>query len=292
MILNQANLRAMFTGFRTSFNIGFRNAETFWQLIATLIPSSALEEKYGWFGQFPGVQEWVGDRIIKNLMVHDYAIKNIEFESTVSVKKREIETDQYGVYTPILQEMGHAAATHPDELVFNLLEQGFDTLCYDGQNFFDTDHPVGNTSVSNMQDGSGTPWFLLDTSRPLKPLIFQRRKDYNLQTIMDEKSDPVFMRNEYIYGIDADVNVGFGFWQLAAGSKAELNDVNFDALYAGMFSLKSNEGRPLGIRPRVIVYGPSNSARVDQLIKTQLSVGGGNNIRYNRVQCMEVPWLP
>ncbi len=292
MIVNQANLRGMFIGFRTSFNTGFRGAETFWSQIATLVPSSVLEEKYGWLGQFPRLREWVGDRIVKNLVVHDYAIKNIEFESTIGVEKREIETDQYGVYNPIMEEFGYAAATHPDELAFGLLEKGFETPCYDGQYFFDTDHPVGNQSVSNMQAGNGPPWFLLDTGRALKPLIFQRRKDYNLVTVMQEESIPVFMRNEYLYGVDCDLNVGFGFWQLAAGSKAELNADNFDALYAGMFGLRSDEGRPLGIRPRTIVYGPSNSARVDQLIKVQLSVGGGNNIRYNKVECLEVPWLP
>ncbi len=291
MIINAGNLNILFTGFRTAFNTGFRTSEVYWSQLATLVPSTALEEKYGWLGQFPRLREWAGDRVIQNLIVHDYAIKNVEFESTVSVKKRQIETDQYAVFTPIMQEMGFAAATHPDELCFGLLEKGFETACYDGQNFFDTDHPVGGQSVSNMQAGSGNPWFLLDNNRPLKPLIFQRRKDYNLINITHDRDEPVYMRGEYVYGVDCDVNVGFGFWQLAAASKAELNDDNFNDLYAGMQAQRSDEDRPLGIRPRVLVCGPSNRARALEVVKAEKKSNGADNINRNVVDVLEVPWL-
>ena len=42
----------------------------------------------------------------------------------------------------MMTEMGRASAVHPDELVFALLKNAHATLCYDGQNFFDNDHPV------------------------------------------------------------------------------------------------------------------------------------------------------
>ena len=35
-----------------------------------------------------------------------------------------------------------SSSGHPDELIFNLLKNGFTSPCFDGQNFFDTDHPV------------------------------------------------------------------------------------------------------------------------------------------------------
>jgi len=38
--------------------------------------------------------------------------------------------------------MGESAATLADDLVWGLLPKGKTTLCYDGQNFFDSDHPV------------------------------------------------------------------------------------------------------------------------------------------------------
>lgn len=66
--------------------------------------------------------------------------------------------------------------------------------------------------------GNDTAWYLLCTSRPLKPLIFQQRKAPKFVSKTDEKDDNVFMQKQYIYGCDCRDNVGFGFWQMAYGS--------------------------------------------------------------------------
>src|SRR5699024_11284349 len=95
------------------------------------------------------------------------------------------------VYAPLFREMGYAAGTHPDEIVFGLLKNGTSGTCYDGKAFFAVDHPVypnadgsGDAeSVSNWLRPAavgetvtdGTPWFVLDVSRPLRPFIFQER---------------------------------------------------------------------------------------------------------------------
>jgi len=296
VIINKANLSALFIAFKAAFNEGFRGAKPQWEQVATLVPSTTKEEKYGWLGQFPRLREWVGDRQVKNLAAHDYSIRNKSFEATIGVKREEIEDDSYGVFKPLFQEMGYAAVTHPDELVYGLLAAGFASLCFDGQYFFDTDHPVGDeangiASVSNMQAGGGNAWFLLDAKRPLKPLIFQKRKDYNLQTLIGEDDEAVFMRGEYRYGVDARGNVGYGFWQLAFGSKATLDETNFNAARVAMLAFKSDEGRPLGIQPTVLICGPSNAALAEKLLLTATLANGASNPNYKKVELLVVPWL-
>jgi phage major head subunit gpT-like protein len=256
LIVNKSSLSILYQAFKTAFNTGFRGTETYWERIATVVPSTTKEEKYGWLGQWPRLREWIGDRQIKNLALHDYSIKNKKFESTVAIPRDDLEDDTYGVFTPLFQEMGHAAKTHPDELVFALLPAGFTELTFDGQFFFDTDHPVNGASVSNMQAGGGTAWFLLDTRRALKPLILQRRRDYDFKNMTAGEDEAVFMRDEYRYGIDARLNVGFGLWQTAFGSKATLDQTNFDSAVEAGMSLKSDEGRPLGITYDLLVCGP------------------------------------
>ncbi len=290
LVVNKANLGIVFTAFKTAFNTGFRTQETFWQRIATLVPSTTSKEEYGWLGQWPRLREWIGDREVKSLELHEYSIKNKKFESTVSVIKDNIEDDSYGIFSPMMQEMGFAAATHPDELIFALLAAGFATTCYDGQYFFDTDHPVGGASVSNMQAGAGNAWFLLDTRRALKPLIFQRRKDYDFKTMNAADDEAVFMRDEYRYGVDARVNVGFGFWQTAFGSKAALDATNFEAAYTAMMSFKSDEARPLGIMPNLLVCGPSSRSAAKAVLDKEY-VAGDSNINYQAVDLLVVPWL-
>lgn len=291
MIINQANLSNLFTGFKAAFNTGFRSAQPMWDKVATQVPSSNKTEDYAWLGQFPRLREWIGDRQVKNLAASKYSILNKSFESTVAVMRDDIDDDQYGVYTPLFAEMGYAAQTHPDELIFALLAAGFATNCYDGQYFFDTDHPVAGGTVANTDGGSGAAWFLLDTRRPLKPLIFQKRKDYNLQVLQDEKDEAVFMRKEYRYGVDARCNAGYGFWQQAWGSKQTLDATHFDAGVAAMLAFKSDDGRPLGVNPSLLVVGPTNRAAGRALIEAERLASGASNTNFKAVELYVCPWL-
>ncbi|NOR70975.1 MAG: hypothetical protein GQ532_14980 [Methylomarinum sp.] len=291
IILNKANLTIIFQAFNTAFKKGLGLHESQWQRIATLVPSSAKEEKYAWLGQWPRLRKWIGDRQIKSLSLSDYSIKNEPFEATVAIPKDDIEDDSYGVYSPLMEEMGSAANDHPDELVFGLLGEGFTKPCFDGQFFFDTDHPVGDASVSNMQAGAGAAWFLLSTRRALKPIIFQRRKDYTFATMTSVDDEAVFMRKEFRYGIDARVNVGFGLWQTAFGSKATLDASNFEAAIVAGMSLETDEGRKLGIKYDLLVVGPGNFAAAKALIEKATLAGGEDNTNYKAVELLVVPWL-
>ena len=179
-----------------------------------------------------------------------------------------IEDDKFGIYGPMFDEMGRMSKQHPDDVVFSLLGKGFETLCYDNQYFFDADHPVYNdegsqtgVSVSNVQAGAGLGWYLLDTTRGVKPIIWQERLPYKLQALDKDSDENVFFLDEYIYGVRARCNAGFGLWQLAFGSKAELTTANYAAARAAMMAFKSDNGRRLGITPNLLVVPPELEAK-------------------------------
>ncbi len=291
-----ANLAVLFTAVKANFQQGRDMYKPTWQKIATLVPSTTAVETYAWLGEFSRLREWIGERQINRMKMHGYTLANKKFEATEGIPRDYVEDDTYGVLMPKFQDMGYAASTHPDEMLYALLASGFDELCYDGQPFFDTDHPVGPEggaeSVSNMQMGTKPPWFLLDTTRPLKPLIYQRRKDYNLSNKTDaSNSDHVYMTDEFLYGVDGRGNWGFGFWQQAFASKAELTEENFNTNYAAMMSVKSDNGRPLGIMPSLLVVGPSNRAAANAVVEALLAESGKSNTNYKAVEVLVVPWL-
>lgn len=58
-------------------------------------------------------------------------------------------------------------------------------------------------------------WYLLDTSRPLKPLILQINQEARFSAQDNPDNEAAFMRKEFRYGIDTQDNAGYGFWQLA-----------------------------------------------------------------------------
>lgn len=292
MDITQNTVKALYTAVKTAFSDGRNGYQPKWQQVATLVPSTTMTEDYAWLGEFSRLREWIGERQINRMKVHGYSLKNKKYEATEGVPREYVEDDTVGVLMPKFQDMGYAAATHPDELVFGLLAEGFTTLCYDGQNFFDTDHPVGDDVASNMQSGSGAPWFLLDTSRPLKPLIYQRRSDYELRAKTDAgTSDHVFLHDEYLYGVNGRGNVGFGFWQQAFASKAELSAANFNSAYETLSGMKSDKGRPLGIMPNLLVVGPKNRAAAKTIIEAENNAQGASNINYKAVEVLVVPWL-
>lgn len=296
MEISAAALQAVYTAVKTAFAQGRTSYTPMWEKIATLVPSTTAQEDYHWLGEFSRLREWIGERQINKAKMHGYTIKNKKFEGTEGIRSEYIEDDTFGVLMPKFQDMGYAAATHPDELIFQMLASGFTNLCYDGQPFFDTDHPGfkdgAEVSVSNMQAGAGAPWFLLDTRRPLKPLIFQRRRDYRLLAKTDAgNSDHVFMTDEYLYGVDARVNAGFGFWQQAFGSKADLDETNFNDAWAAMGAFQSDKERPLGIMPNMLVVGPSNRAKAKAVVEAEHKAAGASNTNYKAVEVMIVPWL-
>ncbi|MEN6372304.1 MAG: Mu-like prophage major head subunit gpT family protein [Armatimonadota bacterium] len=60
-------------------------------------------------------------------------------------------------------------------------------------------------------------WYLLATNWIVKPIIFQSRVPVEFSAL-EGTSENGFMRDQYIYGVRARYNAGFGLWQTAYGS--------------------------------------------------------------------------
>ncbi|MFA6629797.1 MAG: Mu-like prophage major head subunit gpT family protein [Sulfuricurvum sp.] len=58
-------------------------------------------------------------------------------------------------------------------------------------------------------------WYIMDCSRPLKPIILQKNKEIQFVAMDKEDDENVFMRDTFRYGVDSRCNVGYGLWQLA-----------------------------------------------------------------------------
>lgn len=298
-IITPALLASLRTGYSKEFQDALISTPTDWEKLATRVPSSSTSNTYGWLNQYPALREWVGARVVKDMAASAYQVQNKLYEGTVGVARTDIEDDNVGVYTPLFAEMGRAAKAHADQLVFALLAAGESTLCYDGQNFFDTDHPVypnadgtGTAAqVSNLQAGTDPAWYLLDASRALKPLIFQERTTPELEAMTASNDEGVFTTDTYRYGIRYRCNAGFGFWQLAYKSKAALNATNFNAAMAAMMQVKADGGRPMGVKPTHLVVPPALRAQALSLIEAQLIGGGESNPNYRAVEVVVSPWL-
>jgi phage major head subunit gpT-like protein len=296
MLINEASLELTFKGFQSIFNQSRETAPSYFEKIAMSVSSASADETYGWISNMPGMREWLGARQIQNLTAAKYTLVNKLFESTVAVKRTSIEDDRLGVFKPAFAELGAMTRRHPDEMIFSLLKAGFTTECYDRQFFFDTDHPVvteggGVVSVANTDGGSGAPWFLLDTSRAVRPMIWQERLPYEFQTMNRSTDHHVFNTDEFIYGVRARVNAGFGLWQLAWGSKQPLTSANYSLARSAMQGMKADGGRLLGVMPNVLVVPPSLEEAGRNLLKAATSAAGASNPWFESAELIVSPWL-
>lgn len=115
--------------------------------VSITVPSTKNKESYAWLGQLPKMREWLSERVLNGLLEHDFEIINKDFESTLEVDRNAIDDDQYGQVKVQAQMLGQEARRYYDEYFVSILEGN--GLCYDGQNFFDTDHSEGDSGTQS-----------------------------------------------------------------------------------------------------------------------------------------------
>lgn len=294
MLITPSTLNELYIAVSAAFTEGLGTAASQYEKIAMVVPSSTRQNVYPWLGSLPSMKKWAGDRIIRNLTAHKYSIENEKFELTIAVRRDDIEDDQFGMYGPMFRDMGAEAGLHPNCLVFGALAKGHEMPCYDGQYFFDTDHPVRGKSVSNTlapNSGPVAPWYLMCTTRPVKPLIFQKRREYTLKRKDAPNDDNVFLRDEYLYGVDARVNVGFGLWQCAIRSTKALDNASYAEARAAMMAFANDEGDPLGLVPNLLVVPAVHEAAARRVVVNSMAANGATNEWAGSAELMVCPWL-
>lgn len=127
-------------------------ATPFYPTLAMRVPSNSDLENYDWLGQVPGVREWLGDRVFKQLSSYDFSIKNRDWEQSILLPKKHIDDGRTGYFGNLSALLAEQAAYHPDELLIELMNAAGSIRCFDGQHFFDTDHEMGDSGVqSNLK---------------------------------------------------------------------------------------------------------------------------------------------
>jgi phage major head subunit gpT-like protein len=141
MLINRANVEEVFRNIRATFQSALAAAETQYQQVATLLDTNQIVEKMDWIGTLPNWRKWVGDKVISNLAAHTYALTCEEYESSIAVKRRDLEADRLGLYAMQARSQGELAAYFPEERCSDALNAAFSAACWDGRPFFATNHP-------------------------------------------------------------------------------------------------------------------------------------------------------
>ena len=298
-VLTQAQIDALKTTLIARWNAGLKMSPDDWKKVAKLVKSDGKSNTYAWLSAFPAFREWVGSRLHKEYKENAYNVPNRKFETTVDVSVDDIEDDNLGMYGTQAEGGGQSATDLKNDLIFQALAGGFSGLCYDGQYFFDTDHPVyanedgtgAVTNVSNMQAGAGAPWILLCTKRAAAPIYLQERVAAQFQQLTSPNSSLTYDYDMISFGGRWRGNAAYGFWQCAFGSKATLSAANFGAAYDAMGGFTGDGGRKLGVMADTLLVGIANRAAAEEILLKDKLDGGGTNTNYRRVELVVTPWM-
>jgi phage major head subunit gpT-like protein len=124
--------------------------------IAMIIRSGSASTIHAWLNQIPGYRRWVGDRQKKNAATNAIDVVNADFEATITIPVNSVKDDQYGLYTPLLENLG---AEGGDEALW--LDIVIDALLANGKwadaaAFFGTVRKYGNNTIANLATGALT----------------------------------------------------------------------------------------------------------------------------------------
>lgn len=273
------------------FQKGLEEYNPVYKDVAPTIASSGAATIYP-LGRVPEIIEWVGERKVKEIGEAKYMLENKLYEGTIRIPRTAIEDDNYGFYIYQATALAKEAKQHPDRLLSDAIMKAFSTgLSYDGVSFFNEEHPFGpsDSKQSNLQSGTSEPWVILDASKAMPAFFYQLREDYKMEKPAD-LSEGTFMKDEYLFGVRGRGNIGYGLWQLAYGSKAELTKANFENAMKSMLKLKKFNGNAIGAMPTHIIVGPENYTKALELFKT-IYQSSSSNVWYERVKIVMLPWL-
>lgn len=291
--ITNALLESLRTGLKTNFKAGIGKVDPSWKKFATKVNSSTKLETYGFLGDFPRFRKWVGAKVIKRMSEKAYQLINDDYEVTRGIPKNQIKDDNLGLWSIQIEGWGEEAAALPDRLCYDALANGHARECYDGQNFFDTEHPMADGVASNISAaGASQPWYLLVTSKSLKPIVLQEREAPHFHMVTSMEDSRVFETGEFLAGGEARYSAGYTYWHLAYRSTQPLNAVNYTAAFDAILSYTDDEGEPLQLMADTMVVGRSNRQLAKELFEKANLAGGESNVNYKDVEVLFSQRLP
>jgi phage major head subunit gpT-like protein len=116
-------------------------------LVFYILLSSVRTEVMAFTKGFPQMREWIGPRKVQSLSEYEVTITKKDNELTVGVSRDDVFFDRFQIIGDKIRGIVTAVPRHFVNYFVTLCLGGFTTKCYDGQNYFDANHPNGTGSV-------------------------------------------------------------------------------------------------------------------------------------------------
>lgn len=165
-----SEVAATMMGFQALFWTSFEDYEPYWPMVSRLRTSTKSSEQYHFATAIPGMEEWIGPRAVSALNMQKFRVVNKDFAQTIRIPYNDFMDLELGDATDQFSVLGAAVASHPDELISELRNNGKTEKCYDDHPFYSATHESGNSGQqSNIITRTG------DTQNDIKAAIYNAR---------------------------------------------------------------------------------------------------------------------
>lgn len=141
-ISDPLQIQAMYQSLDTSYQAGIEEAAPFADKIAQRVPSTARSTRHVWIPSTGKFKKYVNEKDVQRLTARTWVVENEKYEDTIEISEEDVEDDQIGMLAVSARMIGNAAAKWPDDMIVECIQKASSTLAFDGQFFFDTDHPI------------------------------------------------------------------------------------------------------------------------------------------------------
>lgn len=143
---------------KVGFLEGLKRREWAWPQVAGLIDMTAESQLLVDLGAAPMPVESIGKMQVQTMIEKQMEVEPKEWEIVVSLTHKAMRGDQTANLKKWCASAGDNFQKHINKLVFTYLNSGDSTtygLCYDGQEFFDSDHADAGADYQTAQDNEG-----------------------------------------------------------------------------------------------------------------------------------------
>tara|TARA_R110002167_G_scaffold61913_4_gene174917 strand:- start:20338 stop:21306 length:969 start_codon:yes stop_codon:yes gene_type:complete len=160
----------------------------------TIFDSDQEVEDYHGLGHVPTMRESKNGRNAEQLRHFNYELRNIDYDATVRIKKREMKRDKVGLIRRRLTDLAATGQKHWASLLSSLMINGESAQCYDKKMFFAENHQEGKSPVqSNLIDADDYPAF--NVADPADPTAAELMKVFmkgiqHLYSLKDDQNEP------------------------------------------------------------------------------------------------------
>lgn len=150
---------------RTGFLSAVTQQEMPWRKVAKQLNMGSASQQLVDLGAAPMPKNSKTGATVQGFVEKAKLITPVSWDITVGVSQDAVDDDQTGQLEEKVRSAGENFQKHINQRVFTVLNAGDSTtygLCYDGQEFFDSDHVDGGADYQTAQDNEGALTLSLD----------------------------------------------------------------------------------------------------------------------------------